>query len=404
MKNKKRKPWIRLRHRVIYPILRWILRPYIRLRYGLSVRMYPEQGKRNYLILMNHQTAFDQFFVNLAFRGPVYCVTSEDLLSNGWVSRLINWLVAPIPIRKSMTDARAVMTCMRVAREGGNIAMAPEGNRTYSGLPCHMKPSVASLVRALKLPVAIFRIEGGYGVHPRWSDVIRRGGMKAGVTEVIEPEQYAAMTDEELFALLTERLYVDETDLGKEYRHKKSAEYLERAIYWCPRCGLSRFESHGEEISCLGCGATVRYLPTLELLGVDREFPYRTVAEWYEAQDRFMLGLDLSPYAETPVYTDVVDLWRVIPYQKKEALALGVTLSVYADRYELRSDEFSLTLPFSELIAVTVLGRNKLNFYRGEGILQIKGDKRFNALKHMHIYYRAKQGKEGAEDAEFLGI
>ena len=406
MKNKKnkRKPWIRFRHRILFPVLRFFLRPYIRLKYGFRVRRFRDEGKRNYLVLMNHQTAFDQFFVTLAFRRHSYCVASEDLFSNGWVSKLLTYLAAPIPIRKSMTDARAVMTCMRVAREGGTIAMAPEGNRTYSGRPCHMKESVAAFVRALKLPLAIFRIEGGYGVHPRWSDVTRRGKMSASVTEVIEPEQYAAMTDEELFALIREKLSIDETALGREYHHKKSAEYLERAMYWCPTCGLSHFESSGQEITCKKCGLTLRYQPNLELLPVSGEFPYRTVAEWYEAQDQFILGLDLAPYTDVPVYTDVVDLINVIPYQKKVPMANGVSFSVYADRYEIRGEGISMTVGFDELMAVTVLGRNKLNLYRGEEILQIKGEARFNALKHMHVFYRAKNEKEGGENAGFLGI
>ena len=48
-----------------------------------------QQGDRAYLILMNHQTAFDQFFVGMAFKGPVYYVASEDLFSNGWISSLL---------------------------------------------------------------------------------------------------------------------------------------------------------------------------------------------------------------------------------------------------------------------------------------------------------------------------
>ena len=119
-----------------------------------------------------------------------------------------------------------------------------------------------------------------------------------------------------------------------------------------------------------------------------------------------MLGLDLAPYADTPVYTDTVDLIRVIPYQKKVPMASGVSFSVFADRYEITGEGLSLVIPFSELIATTVLGRNKLNLYRGEEILQIKGEPRFNALKHMNIYYRAKQGEEGNDngESEFLGI
>ena len=108
----------------------------------------------------------------------------------------------PIPIKKQSTDLKAVMNCMKVAKEGGTIAMAPEGNRTFSGKTEYMNPAVARLAQKLKLPIAIFRIEGGYGVHPRWADDVRKGKMRAYVSRVIEPEEYKQMSDEELFEIL----------------------------------------------------------------------------------------------------------------------------------------------------------------------------------------------------------
>ncbi len=63
-------------------------------------------------------------------------------------------------------DIRAVKACLRIAKEGGTIALAPEGNRTYSGRTCYINPAITGLVRSWKLPVAIFRIEGGYEFIP----------------------------------------------------------------------------------------------------------------------------------------------------------------------------------------------------------------------------------------------
>ncbi|MBR5540181.1 MAG: 1-acyl-sn-glycerol-3-phosphate acyltransferase, partial [Clostridia bacterium] len=108
------KPWMRFRHRLVRDILGGTLGVYCRLKYGIRVETFKKQGKRPYLILFNHQTAFDQFFVGLAFRGPVYYLASEDLFSNGFVSSLIRWLVAPIPIKKQTTDLKAIKTCIRV--------------------------------------------------------------------------------------------------------------------------------------------------------------------------------------------------------------------------------------------------------------------------------------------------
>ena len=147
-KNKKKK-WMKFRHRVVTALVRPFLSLYCRIFYHIRVEKFHAQGKRPYLVLFNHQTAFDQFFVGMAFRGPIYYLASEDLFSNGWVSDLIRYIVEPIPIRKQTTDLSAVMTCIRVAREGGTIAIAPEGNRTYSGKTEYMNPAIVSLAKKM---------------------------------------------------------------------------------------------------------------------------------------------------------------------------------------------------------------------------------------------------------------
>lgn len=403
--KKKRKKWMKIRHRVITDIARVVLTPYINLKFGVKVEHFREQGDHPYLIVLNHQTVFDQFFVGMSFKGPIYYVATEDIFSNGWVSKLIRYAVEPIPIKKQTTDVKAVMNCARIAREGGTIAVAPEGNRTYSGRTAYIKPAIVKLVRALNLPLAIYRIEGGYGVQPRWSDVVRRGKMRAYVSRVVEPEEYKALSDDELLALIQEGLDVNESCVSGNFYHKRNAEYLERVFYVCPECGLSRFESHGDIVECKTCGRKVRYLPTKEFEGVDFDFPFRFVGDWYDYQCDFVNRLDYREYVDQPMYQDKVSLWEVILYQRKQLLEKEATLSLYGDRIAVETaggerKEYA----FDDLSVVTVLGRNKLNFYVGDKVYQVKGEKSFNALKYMNLYWRYKNATEKSEDAGFLGL
>ena len=174
--KKNSKKWMKFRHRIVRDIAYIVLYPYAKIRYGIKIDRFREQGNRAYLILLNHQTPFDQFFAGMSFKGAVYYLATEDIFSNGWVSSLIRWLVAPIPIRKQTTDVSAVMKCLRVAKEGGTICIAPEGNRTYSGKTEYMNPAIAPLAKKLGLPVALYRIEGGYGaaLDPAGRGVHRR--------------------------------------------------------------------------------------------------------------------------------------------------------------------------------------------------------------------------------------
>ena len=70
MRKKKRK-WIKFRHKVIRNFAYMILYPYVKLKYNIKIHKFTAQQKRPYLILLNHQTPFDQFFVGMSFKGPI---------------------------------------------------------------------------------------------------------------------------------------------------------------------------------------------------------------------------------------------------------------------------------------------------------------------------------------------
>lgn len=402
--KKRQKKWLKFRHRVVRNIAYIILYPYSRIKYGITIEKFKGQKKTPYLVLLNHQTPFDQFFVGMAFRGPIYYLATEDIFSMGWLSSVIRWLVAPIPIKKQTSDVKAVKQCIRVAREGGTICIAPEGNRTYSGRTEYMNDSIASMAKMLKVPIALYRLEGGYGVEPRWSDVVRKGKMRGYVSRVIEPEEYKNMSNEELFDIIKDGLFVDEAVADCEFYHKKRAEYLERAMYVCPFCNLSHFESNNEFIECKNCGAKIEYTTTKELKGINCDFPFRFVADWYDYQKEFINRLDVNEYTSVPLYHDDADVFEVIVNKKKVPFRANTHISLYGDRIVFDEGQAGETiLGFDEISAVSVLGRNKLNIYFDDKVYQLKGDKRFNALKYVHIYYRHKNIKKG-ENAQFLGL
>ena len=59
---------------------------------------------------------------------------------------------------------------------------------------------------------------------------------------------------------------------------------------------------------------------------------------------------------------------------------------------------------FSEISAISVLGKNKLNIYHDGHVYQLKGSKRFNALKYVNFCFRYKNIIGGNSDGEFLGL
>lgn len=402
---KKKVKWVRPRHIFVRNVLAPFILTYTKIKYGVKIEPFKAEGDRQYLVISNHQTGFDQFFVEAAFKKHIYFIATEDLFSMGWVSKLLSFLVAPIPFKKSTSDLKAIKTCVNVAKEGGSIGLFPEGNRTYCGRTVFMKSSIASLVKMLRLPVAFFKIEGGYGIQPRWSDVCRKGTMKAGVTRVMEPEEYKDMSVEELFEVIQKELWVDETKIEDNYYHKQSAEYLDRAMYVCPDCGLSEFYAKDDIITCTKCGKQIQYLPNKKLQGVGFDFPFTYVADWYDYQCNYISNLDLNTFGEEAIYSDKIELFEVILYKNKQKLADEIEFCVYKDKYTLKNAEYDLNIPFNEVSAVSVLGKNKLNIYANEQVFQVRGDKHFNALKYMNLYYHAANVEKGeSKNGEFLGL
>ena len=382
-----------------------MLKPYTVWKFGIRPEKFRDQGDRAYLVLYNHQTSFDQFFVGISFKGPIYYMATEDIFSLGWISKLLRWAVAPIPIRKQTTDITAVMNCIKVAREGGTLCIAPEGNRTYSGRTEYMNPAIASLAKKLKLPIALYRIEGGYGVQPRWSDGTRKGKMRSYVSRVIEPEEYARLSAEELCQMISRGLAVDENCDTGLFQSRKRAEYLERCFYVCPDCGLTEYESHGNEATCRKCGKTITYGQDKRIQGKDFTFPFAYAGEWYDYQKQYVNSLDVTKFTDEPLYRDKAKFSEVIVYQKKLLQRETCSVNLYGDRIVLdegRGNE--LCLPFSEITAAACLGKNKLNIYHSKQVYQFKGDKRFNALKYVNLYFRYKNIMRGEPDGQFLGL
>ena len=372
---------------------------YSKIFYRLKVEKFKEQGKRNYLILFNHQTSFDQFFVLYAIKGAPVFIAGDDLLSNGFISRVVDFCWGPIPIKKQKHDPKAVMQCIRAAKSGATVSFSPEGHRTFSGETCYINPAIVALIQHLRLPVAFFMIRGGYGAEPRWgTNHIRKGRMTCGVSKVLEYDEYKDMSKEELYEVVKKELYHNDNDFGGNYYYKKAAEYLERVIYVCPDCGLSTFKSKNDTFYCTKCGKKAVYGSDMKFTG---DFPFETVLDWYKYQENFITKVDFDDYLDKPAYKETCRISLVIPAKKRILVFKDGEISLYGDRITVEKGEKKFEFLFDEIEAASVLGRNKFNVYYDGKLYQMKGNKSFNAIKYLHFYNISKQ-KKGGKTSDFI--
>ncbi|MCD8201388.1 MAG: 1-acyl-sn-glycerol-3-phosphate acyltransferase [Clostridia bacterium] len=398
MERTKKKKWHRARHTFFLRIQNFLFRILARVRFGYRPGEKVDNRSQPYLFLYNHQLTIDPLFLQLQLTHQTYTVAAEDVMTQGVKSRFFNFAQAPIPFKKATNDAHAVMTCIRVVREGYSIALSPEGARSFDGVTLGINPAIAKLVKMLKLPLAMFVLRGGYVCFPRYADKRRKGpAMTGGITRVVPYDEYKDMSVDELNKLIRDEMYVDESDESVITEGRHLAEYLERALYYCPKCrSLGTLKSKGNEITCLSCGNTVRMNEYRHFIG---DIPVKTVKDWIGLQEDFVRGTDISR-GDEPLYAEKVTVkTNEITTFSKKLVYKKAEMRLYTDRIEVGDKVWK----YDDILSETVWDKSALDVYAEGKTYQISAEKTFCAIKYVNFYYHYKNVKEGNDD-RVLGI
>ena len=86
---------------------------------------------------------------------------------------------------------------------------------------------------------------------------------------------------------------------------------------------------------------------------------------------------------------------------KKKKLKNKTSLCLYGNHITIDDKK----LDFDSIHSISVLGKNKINIYTESLVYQIKGNKSFNAVKYVNIYYHYLNTQKGEKnDEQFLGL
>lgn len=404
--DEKRKRKTKLRHKVVYAIFRPFFWLYFKLRYNYSYDKFV--GDENgLLVLSNHATTMDPFFVAMSFKKPLFFVASDQLFNLGFISRVIEFLVAPIPKTKGVSDIKSVRDIKCYLDEGANVGLFPEGNRTFTGVTVTIPEQIGKLVKLFRKTVVLYNLKGGYLSKPRWARKPRRGVMKGEIKRVLKYEDYKDLSPEEIYKIVKEELYVDafeeEKSINAKYKGNSRAEYIENVLYFCPKCkSLHTISSKGNKFACKNCGLTVLYDENGNFVSEDSEMTLKTVSEWYDFQNDYIAkhGLfektDCKPLVTFPatVYLD--------ERAKRRQKILSGEVSLYSDKVEFCGEGKKLTYPLSEIVGMTPQTMGKMQIYTKSASYVITCAKNFSTLSVVTLYYMNKNKAEGNESG-FLG-
>ena len=334
------------------------------------------------LLIPNHVSAWDPLLVAMSLPNKqVYYVASEHIFRLGFVTKLLDWLVGPIPRRKASSGADTVKACLRHLREGHSICLFAEGEQSWDGLTQPIFPATGKLARSSGATLVTYRLEGGYLSLPRWGKGVRRGRVHGHPVNIYPPEALKRMSPAEINEAIERDLFENAWERQKvspiAYRGKRRAEGLEKALYLCPRCRkIGTLQTRDDRLSC-SCGFSLRYEETGFF---DPAEPFATIAEWDKWQRGALKAMD-KPEGVLLFSDDNMTLSRIGAGHAEETLGSG-TLRQYADRLCFGDRAFML----EAISSMAMVQANLLLFSYQDEYYQIRTENGANLRKYLELW------------------
>jgi len=157
-----------------------------------KVTPLPLDRKVGGVIVVNHRSSVDPFFVQLAAGRVVHWMVAREFVEHF----LFSWVLKPcevIPVRRGGVDTASTKAAIRYAKDGGVIGMFPEGRINMTEdfmLPC--RPGAAMIALKAGVDLIPCYIEGSPYNQTPWSPFFMPAKVKLHWGEPIEVARYNA--------------------------------------------------------------------------------------------------------------------------------------------------------------------------------------------------------------------
>ncbi|MBQ3001867.1 MAG: 1-acyl-sn-glycerol-3-phosphate acyltransferase [Bacilli bacterium] len=405
MGKAKKKKLVLFRHKFWTFVLRIIAQPLFCLLYKFKGQKFNLKKNGPHIILCNHTNNIDPILLSTTFNTPIYYVASEQLFYRGFLSKLLIYLFGIISKSKSMPDASTIKNIKRIIDEKGSVGMFVEGNVTFTGENPETPFAVCKLIKFLKAPVLLYRMHGLYLSSPRWAFNKRRGKTYGEIAKIIQYDEYSKLSDQELFDLIVENLYVNcYDDQAKNpiiYKGENLAEGIERLLVVCPNCGsIESIHSKGDEFECLECKSIGKFnhYGMIE----SESYKFANLIEYdYNVKKQFINNLKHNNI----VYSCKVEVFNIV---KPKRVSLGFNVvSIDKEKIEIIFPNETRVYTYDRVSQVCIQSKNQIIIYLSDGnIVLLKGDNNFKPYLFLMVfqYYKNLYSTDTVIEIEKLGV
>ncbi|MCR5457247.1 MAG: 1-acyl-sn-glycerol-3-phosphate acyltransferase [Clostridiales bacterium] len=367
-------------HKILLPIVRFFSFLYTRIFLGYRCKdKYKIKKGESVLVLSNHQTDEDPICIITAFDKPVYPVATDNIFSGKFLYKLFTYC-SVIPKSKGKPDFRAVMRMIQYLNDGKSVLLFPEGNRYYAEFQYYITPDFPLLLKRTNATIVIFNMHGGSGVSPRFKNKKRHGPFYGNIQYVLSHDQYSHMKDEDILSVITENLRVFDSESGNKYKSSKRAEYIERMLFCCPKCG--KFEtiySKGSHFYCNSCNMSAEFGEDLMIHGIDG---INKLIDFWEYQKKAVREMAVVP-GKVIFHDENVKLFDSKPFNEKTEICKG-ELSLTDSVLQCGNQSFDV----NKITSASIVSGRNLVFQYNDNDYTLRGGKRFNPIKYIFAFHK----------------
>lgn len=363
----------RTRHKLIWKGARPLAKLGSKVLFNYSAETCREEGP--FLVLSNHNTDLDPMLTACSFPEPLYFVASEHILRQGKISDFVSYITEIIPRQKGGSSTATIKNIVRHLKEGHNVCLYPEGNRSWDGVTRPISPATGKLVRMAGAKLVTVRMEGAYLASPRWSGTsVRRGKAHGSIAGVYDADYLKSISAKQIQEIIERDLYQDDyADQRKSpirFKGKNLAEHLETLLFMCPHCkAAGKMRSEGNYFICDDCGTNLRY--TEEGFFVGENMIFDTVTDWRIWQSGRIRALCESEDVNEIFSDDEMELYSV---STGNSIVLQAEGKMSLSRKGL-SLPGGLFIPIGEITGMSIRGAQDLYFSRGSENFVVRSGK-----------------------------
>lgn len=385
------------RHKRIWSFSRRVIGPFVLNKYACKCTV-SKKLPEPFLLLANHSTDLDPGLIGMCSKQQMYFVASEHLYRLGFLSKILYWAFQPIAKIKGSSDALTVMKTIRYLRNGKNVSLFPDGNRSFNGRGSEMTDAIGKLVKTSGANLVTFKITGGFFTNPRWGYGLRKGKMTAGVVNVYTKEQLKEMSISQIREIIEkdtyESAYERQALENIRFKGKNKAVGMECALCVCPKCKtIDSIYTEGDSVFCKNCGKLTDYS---DYGYFDDSFQFKTIEQWDDWQENFYKDyiqnikdgkLEEGLGTEKPIFTNSnVHLNTVTSDHQETDLGIG-TIAIYLDKFTFSSEDKNIEIPISQLPDISVYAKTGLVFSDAAGThYEVKTDQLINVRKYISVW------------------